>query len=114
MDEVLYKLDLWKKHLEAKALKVNMGKTKIMICSKNSLTDSGKHPCSVWYFNLLWIHKKCCGFKGRLKADLKYRYRRCMELCRPVDGRLEKHVTLESIQLDAVELFRYLDDKICP
>ena len=37
-----------------------------------------------------------------------------MELCRPVDGRLEKHVTLESIQLDAVELFRYLDDKICP
>ena len=37
-----------------------------------------------------------------------------MELCRPVDRRLEKNVTLESIQLDAVELFRYLEDKICP
>ena len=49
MDELLYKLDLWKKHLEAKGLKVNMRKTKIMICSKNlhSFRDSGKHPCSV-------------------------------------------------------------------
>ena len=37
-----------------------------------------------------------------------------MELCRPVDRRLEKNVTLESIQLDAVEFFRYLEDKICP
>ena len=27
MDELLYKLDLWKKHLEAKGLRVNMEKT---------------------------------------------------------------------------------------
>ena len=40
MDELLYKLDLWKKNLI-----VNMGKTKITNCSKNlhSLKDSGKH-----------------------------------------------------------------------
>ena len=46
MDELLYKLDLWKKHLEAKGLRVNMEKTNIMICGKNlySLKDSGKHP----------------------------------------------------------------------
>ena len=37
-----------------------------------------------------------------------------MALCRPVDGRPEKHVTLEDIQLDVVELFRCLGDKICP
>ena len=37
-----------------------------------------------------------------------------MGLCRPVDGRPEKHVTLEGIQLDVVESFRYLGDKICP
>ena len=29
-------------------------------------------------------------------------------------GRSEKHVNLESIQLDKVELFCYLGDKICP
>ena len=37
-----------------------------------------------------------------------------MRLCRPVYGRSEKYVTLESIQLDKVESFRYLGDKICP
>ena len=36
-----------------------------------------------------------------------------MGLCRPVDVRPENHVTLEGIQLDVVESFRYLADKIC-
>ena len=49
MDELLYKLDIWKKHLEAKDLRTNMEKTIIMICGKNlhSLKESGKHPCGV-------------------------------------------------------------------
>ena len=35
--------------------------------------------------------------------------------CRPVNGRPEKHVTLEDIQLDVVESFPYLFcDEICP
>ena len=37
-----------------------------------------------------------------------------MGLYRPVDGRPEKHVILEGIQLDVVESFLYLGDKICP
>ena len=37
-----------------------------------------------------------------------------MGLYRPVDGRLEKHLTLEGIQLDVVGSFRYLYDEICP
>ena len=37
-----------------------------------------------------------------------------MGLCRQVDGRSEKHVTLESIQFHVVESFRYLVDEICP
>ena len=61
-----------------------------------------------------WIHKKCSGFKGRLKADPDYKCKRCMGLCRLVDGRPEKHVTLEAIQLDVVESFRYLGGEICP
>ena len=50
MDELLYKLDLWKKHLEAKGLRVNMGKTKILICGKNlhSLKDSRKKTLVVY------------------------------------------------------------------
>ena len=34
-----------------------------------------------------------------------------MGLCRPVNGRPEKHVTLKGIELDVVESFRYLRDK---
>ena len=70
--------------MEVKDLIVNMGKTKIMICSKNHhlLKDSGKHPCGVCRkgvgSNSIYcdgcqsrIHKKFSGFKGRLKADPK-------------------------------------------
>ena len=98
-----------------------------MICSKNlhSLNDSGNIFVVVFRKGVgrnsiscdgcqSWIHKKCSGFKGRLKADPNYRCKRCMELCRSVDGRPEKHVTLEGIQLHVVESFRYLGDEICP
>ena len=61
-----------------------------------------------------WIFKKCSDFKGKLKAAPKYRCKKYMGLCRPVYGRSEKYVTLEGIQLDKVESFRYLGDKICP
>ena len=105
MDELLYKLDLWKKkHLEAKGLRVNMGKTKFIMCGKNlrSLKDSGKYLCGVRHKGVgsnsvlcdgsqSWIHKKCSGFKDRLKADLNYRSKRCTGLCRLVDGRPERH-----------------------
>ena len=115
------------KHPEAKGLRVNMEKTQIMICGKNlhSLKDSGKHPCGVCRKGVgsdsifcnecqSWIHKKCSGFKGRLKADPKFRCKRCMWLCRPVVGRPKTHVTLEGIQLDVAESFRCLGDEICP
>ena len=82
MDELLSKLGNWKKHLEAKGLRVNMGKTKIMISGKNlhSLRDSGKHRCGVCRKGVgsnsilccgcqLWIHEKYSGIKGKLTAD---------------------------------------------
>ena len=127
MDELLSKLANWKKHLEAKGLRVNMGKTKIMISGKNlhSLRDSGKHPCGVCCKGVgsnsilccgcqLWIHKKCSGIKGKFTADPSYKCKRCMGLCRPIDGRPENHVTLEGSKLDVVESFRCLGDELCP
>ena len=121
MDELLSKLGNWKKHLEAKGLRVNMGKTKIMISGKNlhSLRDSGKHPCGVCRKGVgsnsvlccgcqLWIHKNCSGIKGKLTDDPSYKCKRCMGLCRPTDG------TLEGSKLDIVESFRYLGDELFP
>ena len=101
MDELLSKFRNWKKHLEAKGLRVNMGKTNIMISGKNlhSLRDSGKHPCGVCHKGVgsnsilccgyqLWIHKKCSDIKGKLTADPSYKCKRCMGLCRPIEGDL--------------------------
>ena len=43
------KLNKWKTEMEAKGLRVNIGKTKIMVSGVNlqTLKDSGEYPCSV-------------------------------------------------------------------
>ena len=43
------KLNKWKTEMEAKGLRINMGKTKIMVSGVNlqTLKDSGEYPCSV-------------------------------------------------------------------
>lgn len=127
MDEMLSKLKRWKEHLEAKGLRVNMGKTKVLISGKNleSLTNSGKHPCSVCRKGVgsnsifcegcqFWVHNKCSGIKAKLKADPSYRCKRCLNLCRTVDGRPTDHVMLDDVKIDVVESFRYLGDEISP
>ena len=52
--------------------------------------------------------------QDRLKTDPKHSCKRCMGLCRPVDGRSEKYVALEGIQLAVVQSFCCLDDEISP
>ena len=113
--------------VHGKDQRVNMEKTKIMVCGKDlhSLKDSGKHPCGVCRKGVgcnsilcegcqSWIHKKCSGIKNKLKANPMFRCKRCLGLCRPIDGRPEKQVTLADKQLEVVESFRYLGDEICP
>ena len=56
----------------------------------------------------------CSGIKGKLTADPSYKCKRCMGLCRPIDGRPENHVTSKGSKLDVVESFRYLGDELCP
>ena len=127
MDELLSELGNWKKHLEAKGLRVNMGKTKIMISGKNlhSLRDSGKHPCGVCRKGVqsnsilccgcqLWIHKKCSDIKGKLTAGPSYKCKRCKGICRPIDGRPENRINLKGSKVDVVESFCYLGDELCP
>ena len=46
---LMEKLRKWKKGMEAKGLRVNAGKTKVMHCrtSRVQSEDSGKHSCGV-------------------------------------------------------------------
>ena len=49
MDELLAKLRTWRSEMEKKRLRVNMGKTKLMVSGSklNVLKKSGKYPCGV-------------------------------------------------------------------
>ena len=48
-DFLMDKLRKWKTGMEAKGLRVNAGKTKVMQCrvSRFQSEDSGEHPCGV-------------------------------------------------------------------
>lgn len=49
MEELLVKVETWKSGMEKKGLRVNMGKTKILVSGTNLdlLKKSGKDPCAV-------------------------------------------------------------------
>ena len=53
LEECVRRLLTWKAAMEKKGLRVNAGKTKIMICCTglNLLQSSGKFPCTVSYWS---------------------------------------------------------------
>ena len=115
------KLTTWKHNLEAKGLRVNMGKTKIMMSGPdlNNLKDSWKIPCvglELVGSNIFctgcnhWVHKRCSGLCGRLVADINFRCKICTGQTRPVDVRPFEHVELGDHKLEVVDSFRYLGD----
>ena len=102
-------LNKWKTEMEAKGLRVNMGKTKIM--------DSGEYPCSVCRKGVgsnstycagcsHWVHKKCSGVTGSLKSNPDYRCSRCKGTARPIDGRPRNEwLLMQDKKLDVVDSF---------
>ena len=110
------KLNKWETETEAKGLRVNMGKTKIMVSGVNlqTLKDSGKYPCSVCRKGVSsnsiycagcshWVHKNCSGVIGSLKSNPDYRCSRCKGTARPIDGRPHNELLLmQDKKLDVV------------
>ena len=99
LEECVRRLLTWKEAMEEKGLRVNAGKTKIMICGTglDLLQSSGEFPCTVCRTGVgsnsifckgckHWMHKKCSGPK-RLTEDPDYRCTRCQGTARPLDGR---------------------------
>ena len=120
------KLNKWKTEMEAKGLRVNMGKTKIMVSGVNlqTLKDSGEYPCSVCRKGVgsnsiycagcsHWVHKKCSGVTGSLKSNPDYRCSRCKGTARPIDRRPHNEwLLMQDKKLDVVDSFCYLGDTI--
>ncbi len=125
LEELQAKLALWKTGMEAKGLRVNMGKTKIMISGPglNVLQKTGKHPCAVCLRGVgtnsilctgcsCWVHKKCSGITGILLPDPTFRCNRCSGLARPIDSRPMTEVTVGTERLEVVPSFCYLGDTL--
>ena len=113
----------WKEVMEKKGLRVNAGKTKIMICGTglDLLQSSGEFPCTVCLTGVgsnsicngckHWVHKKCSGLK-RLTKDPDYRCTRCRGTACPLDGRPQKEVQVGPDKLEVVASFCYLGDML--
>ena len=79
--ELKEKILKWKAHLEAKGLKVNAGKSKVMVGGEGAgdVEETGTWPCGVCGKGVgrnslqctscrKWVHKRCSGVRGSLKA----------------------------------------------
>ena len=113
--------------MENKGLRVNVGKTKVMICGKglDTIKPSGKYPCGICRKGVgrnsifctscdAWVHKKCSGIKGRLVDKPDFKCHRCLGLARHIAGTPVEHVSLGDEKLEVVEYFLYLGDGISP
>ena len=116
----------WKEAMEKKGLRVNAGKTKIMLCGTglDLLQSSGEFPCAIYHTGVgsnsifcngckHWVHTKCSGLE-HLKNDPEYRCTctRCQGTARPLDGRPQKEVQVGPDKLEVVASFCYLGDML--
>ena len=110
--------------MEEKGLRVNAGKTKIMICGTglDLLQSSGEFPCAVCRNGVgsnsisckgckHWVHKKCNGLKP-LTEDPDYRYTWCQGTARPLDGRTQREAQVRPDKLEVAAAFCYLGDML--
>ena len=124
LEECVRRLLTWKEAMEEKGLRVNAGKTKIMICGTglDLLQSSGEFPCAVCRTGVgsnsifcegckHWVHKKCSGLK-RLTEDPDYRCTRCKGTARLLDGRPQREVQVGPDKLEVVASFCYLGDML--
>ena len=104
--------------MEKKGLRVNAGKTKVMICG----TGLDLYPCPVCrtgvgnnsiYCNgcKLWVHKKCSGLQ-RLTPNPDTQCPGCVGKARPIDGRPQNEVQVRPDKLEVVSSFCYLSDML--
>ena len=123
--ELLEKLKTWKKGMEAKRLKAQLTKTKLMISGLelNLLRDSGKYLCAVcrkeFGSNAIyctgcahWVHKRWSGIKGTSANRTDIQCKRCKGIARPIEGRPSTGIAVKESELEVVYEFYYLGDMI--
>ena len=111
-----------KEAMEEKGLRVNAGKTNIMICGVglDLLQSSGEFPCAVCRTGVgsifcngcrHWVHKKRNGLK-RLSNIPDYRCTRCKGTACPLNGKPQREVRVGLDKMEVVALFCYQGDML--
>src|SRR5206468_9226848 len=124
-EQLLVMIERWREGMERKGLRVNMAKTKVMKCQLRSgqAKDSGKWPCGVCRKGVgrnslvcgvcrKWVHKKCSGVKGRLKASENFSCLVCVSGGHSNTGQDREVLLGEAGRLECVDSFCYLGDMI--
>ena len=119
------KFRTWKANLECKGLRVNVGKTKILVSAPNATkpVDSSKFPCGVCNkgvgnnsikcnFCGFWVQKCCTNIKGPLKPDPNFKCKKCRgEVSNATVPDMEP-VIINGEEIQKVSSFCYLGDFI--
>jgi len=122
------KIVKWKSELEAKGLKMNTGKTKVMFsCSmkdrwkRKVSCHSDVHKKGVGNNSILchdckkWIHKRCSGVKGSLRNASQSFICTCYKVDRPITDGLNTDLHLDignGVSLEKLYKFCYLGDML--
>ena len=121
LEECVRRLLTWKEAMEKKGLRVNAGKTKIMICGMglDLLQSSGVYMrrLSLWSGQQQHLLQRLQALGAQemqwaqvLEKSPDYRCTWCQRTAHPLDGRPQKEVQVRPDKLEVVASFCYLGD----
>src|SRR5580700_2994037 len=125
--ELRDKILRWKEGMEGKGLKVNVGKTKVMIAGEGRVVveEPSKWPCAVCKKGvgrnsiqctgcLKWVHKRCSGVKEILTAvSATFICTTCLRGPKVVDEERNEGLDIgNGVVLEKVDKFCYLGDTL--
>ena len=125
-EDLARKLAAWKTCLEVKGMKVNAGKSKVMVggAGLGVIPREGAWPCGVCgkgvQANSLqctacerWVHRRCSGVKGRLEAaSVTFQCKRCRGDVPQADPSDQEGLVVEGETYEVVTSFCYLGDML--
>ena len=110
----------WKRPLEDRGMKVNLGKTKLMVTGKKSeVIRSGRYPCGVCGRGVAansifcngcqsWIHQRCSGLRV-VREDPDFRCKSCTDQDAPQQDE-DDTIQIDGDRIEEVKEFCYLGD----
>ena len=121
--ELLEKVRVWKANLESKGLRVNVGKTKILVSVYDAPkpVDGSKFPCGVCDKAIginsikchtcgFWVHKRCSNIKVFLKPDTDFKCKKCRGEVSNASIPGSEPVVINGEEIEKASSFCYIGD----